>query len=501
MKSKAERLITSSITNGAVFIIKVLVALLMTPLMVSSFGESMYGLWVLVGSFSGFYGLIDIGLLRAVGRYMSRAIGQDDLEEVKYVFNTSLAVFSFLGFCVFILACLFTYFAPYFIKGAQAYDVDLLRAVIILFSINVVIGFPMRSFWGVLSSNLRYDVSAGLDLFNVLLKAVAFFVFLKLGYGVLVIAIVACVADLIWNFLNVAYVFKIAPYLVVSRSYFDPSRIKVFFNYSIYAFISKIAASIKFNLDNFVISMFVGLSPIAVYSIGTRLVMYAADFLVKLIGLMGPVFSQYEGKGDFESIKKYFFFTLKIAIYLSFLFGTMLIIFGSPFILRWVGAQFKDSYKIILVLVFPVVMQMLMDPAQGLLYGISKHKILTFVYFGEACANLVLSLIFVRYWGIVGVALGTAIPLFLIKFFFEPFYVSCVLKISVRSFYALMFENMLKAGLVLFLLSRLIVPFVQPVFTRIILSAIILSISYLLTVVFIGFSKDERALVLRTIKR
>ena len=127
---------------------------------------------------------------------------------------------------------------------------------------------------------------------------------------------------------------------------------KQLFNYSLFAFISQISDRIKFNLDNFVVSAFVGLQAVTIYSIASRLIAYFMQSLTSSVGLVSPVFSQYEGQGNYDAIREKFFFTTKISTYISVLIGGLLLILGQDFIIRWVGKNFVYSYNILVVLPF-----------------------------------------------------------------------------------------------------------------------------------------------------
>jgi O-antigen/teichoic acid export membrane protein len=50
------------------------ISFFMMPFLVRNLGDRMYGIWTLVGSVLGYYGLIDIGLSSAVVRFISRAV-------------------------------------------------------------------------------------------------------------------------------------------------------------------------------------------------------------------------------------------------------------------------------------------------------------------------------------------------------------------------------------------------------------------------------------------
>ena len=100
--------------SGISFALRTFVSLFMTPFMIYHLGDRSYGLWILVSSFSTFYGLLDFGLASAVQRFLSRAIGKDDRKEANRIFNSSLIVFSCIGLSA--LMCVFgiVYFAPLF---------------------------------------------------------------------------------------------------------------------------------------------------------------------------------------------------------------------------------------------------------------------------------------------------------------------------------------------------------------------------------------------------
>ena len=47
---------------------------------------------------------------------------------------------------------------------------------------------------------------------------------------------------------------------------------------------------------------------------------------------------------------------------------------------------------------------------RGVLYGLARHKVIAVCYGFEAIANLCITLLLVKKYGIIGVAIGTAVP-------------------------------------------------------------------------------------------
>ena len=212
-------------------------------------------------------------------------------------------------------------------------------------------------------------------------------------------------------------------------------RIKSLFDYSKYSFIAQIADHLRFKVDSFVIAGFLNLTYVTHYFIGLRLVEYFMQFIISALGVMRPVYSQYEGKGDFESIKNLFLGVTRISVILSFFLGSSIIFYGKAFIQRWMGSGYESSYYVLIILCSASVLDLMQNPSVGLLYGISKHRYYSIANTLEGILNLVLSLILVRYYGMYGVAMGTFVGMFIFRLFIQPFYICAAINLSVYEYY------------------------------------------------------------------
>ena len=447
-----------------------------------------------MASFSSFYGLLDFGLASAVQRFLSRAIGQDDRKEANRIFNSSLIVFSCIGLSALICVLGIVYFAPLFVHTPQ--EIGIFRTAVLILGFSVAIGFPMRSFWGIYSSYLRYDVSIYIEMIMLFIKTSFFIYFLSKGGGVLVIAITIFCTDMVWYLSNAIFSLKIAPYLRFSSEYFSKTHVKQLFNYSLFAFISQIADRIKYDLDNFVVSAFVGLSAVTVYSVASRLISYFMQCLSSSIGLVSPVFSQYEGQGNYDAIREKFFFTTKISTYISVLIGGLLLILGQDFIIRWVGKNFVYSYNVLVILTIPLILSLAQSPSGQVLYGISKHKVLALINIIEAIFNLILSIVFVRSMGIIGVALGTAIPMLVARMIALPVYTSKVLGISLKKYCFTLLYNLLQGTALMLVLNLIFKAYITPSYPSILLVGLVITILYSVAIFYIGLSRNEKDVIL-----
>jgi O-antigen/teichoic acid export membrane protein len=86
-------------------------------------------------------------------------------------------------------------------------------------------------------------------------------------------------------------------------------------------------------------------------------------------------------------------------------------LFGGSFIGLWVEPRYvATSYPTLAILAAPLAFAMAQSVSVRFLYGLGRLKWYARFMLAEAGLNLLLSLVLVRYFGIEGVALGTAIP-------------------------------------------------------------------------------------------
>ncbi|RLC74017.1 MAG: hypothetical protein DRI61_17365 [Chloroflexi bacterium] len=496
--SLLDKIIKSSLIRTINFILTAIISFFMMPFVIHSLGNRMYGLWVLIGSFLSYYGLLDLGISSAVRRFVSQALGKKNVYEVNMVVNTAVILFSLIGILVILISLIAAWIVPYFTNKVA--DINLFRKIILIMGVSTGISFPARVFNGVLSANLRYDISTGISMITLIIRTALIVIFLKQGYGVLALAIISASLNLIQYCSIFVAVRKLFPWLRFKMSLFYKQTVRKLFGYSVFSLISNIADYLRFRLDNFVIGAFLGLSPITVYAIPIGLLDYFTNFILSSVGFMAPLFSQYEGAGDMKSIRARFLDITKVCVLLAVFIGVSLLIYGKVFIIRWVGTKFESSYYILCILCIPSIIALMQNPSIGLLYGISKHKYYAVANNCEGILNLALSLILVKYYGLYGVALGTAIPMLLFKLLIQPVYVCRCINLSVKKYYKTVFFTAIKVIIVLLLYYCSIKSFLSPSYIKIFSIAILQTLIFIPIAFFLILDTEQRQFVKKELR-
>ena len=390
------------------------------PFVISSLGERSYGIWQLIGTFVGYYGLLDFGINSAVIRFVSRSIGGDSRDEIKLYVSSAFCILSVAGILIISLTLSIYFLSFVFIQSFD--DAHIFSLSILILGLTVGITFPLRIFVGVLSANFRFDLNRYIEFCEIAIRTFIIIVLLKRGYGIIGLAY-ATVIVLFLRYVAQTFIsFKIDPYLKLNFRWVRKEKVKEMGGYGFFTFLQSLSSLLRSRIDAFTIAAFINVTAVAFYSVALTLITYLTQFFYSALGVLFPVFSEKDGASDLNSIADAMEFLIRFTTVVSTFFGTITILYAENFLIRWLGVQFANTYIYTLILALPFVFSFGFCPFGMVLNTTGKHRLLTWIEFSHGCANLALSLALVNLFGATGVAWGTAIPAFIFNGFIIPFF-------------------------------------------------------------------------------
>jgi O-antigen/teichoic acid export membrane protein len=184
-----------------------------------------------------------------------------------------------------------------------------------------------------------------------------------------------------------------------------------------------------------VISTFLSVAAVTFFSNADRLVDYTAEVVSSLAQIFVPMSGQSDAKGDKDRLRRIFIAGNRACALVVLPIAASLIILGKSVITAWVGRQYvAASYPVMLVLLIPSTFALAQAASTRVLYGMALHKSLAWVTGLEGLANLALSILLIQRFGLIGDALGTAIPLTCTSLFFMPRHLCRILNVRIRAF-------------------------------------------------------------------
>src|SRR5438552_6232060 len=167
----------------------ILVGVFLSPYIVHRLGDEAYGVWVLIFSCTGYYGLFDLGIRSSIVRYVAKYSATKDNDHLNRLVNTAMFSYSFIG-----LVCLgITFVGTYYVDSWFRVPADFLtiaRWLFFMVGASVALGFPVGVFGGILEGLQRFYFINFTSLTSTIARAVLIVIALHRGGGLLSVALI-----------------------------------------------------------------------------------------------------------------------------------------------------------------------------------------------------------------------------------------------------------------------------------------------------------------------
>ncbi|MGA9508853.1 MAG: polysaccharide biosynthesis C-terminal domain-containing protein [Candidatus Sulfotelmatobacter sp.] len=441
--------------------VNVVTGIFLSPYILHRLGDTAFGLWILIFSITGYYGLFDLGIRSSIVRYVAKYSATNEEEELNRLVNTAMFSYSGIG----VIAMAITLAAAQYVNSIfhiPAEFVSTARWLLLMAGGAVSLGFPLGVFSGILEGLQRFYLLNFVNVSSTLLRALLIVVALRHGRGLLTVALITVSLPLFNGFVNAAAVFRHLR-LRLGPQYVSWSSLRLIAGYSGTTFLIIVAGRLRFKTDALVIATFVSAAAVTHFTIGSRLVDYATEFVHSMAQIFVPMSSQSDALGELKRLQQIFVAGNRMCALAILPVSAILIILGKSVIEAWVGVRYVSaSYPVLVMLLIPSTIMLMQAASSRVLFGMGKHQTLAKVTLAEGIANLVLSVLLVRKFGIFGDAVGTAIPLCCTVLIFLPYHLCKLLKLRLGSYlrHAFLLPLLLTIPLVivLLLLRRWFVP-------------------------------------------
>ena len=205
----------------------------------------------------------------------------------------------------------------------------------------------------------------------------------------------------------------------------------------------KISGIIVYSSDNVIISKFIGLLEVGIYSNYYMVITVLTNLLGQVFTAITASVANLQVLTEKEVVYKKFQGIYFLNFWIVTVFTTCLYVLWDDFIRIWLGDDFLMDHLAVVVLVFWFYNQSMRHTVgvfknSAGLYWNDRYKPLA-----ESIINLVTSIILLKFFGIAGVFMGTVISLMTTSFWVEPYIIyKHIFKIKLRTFFISYFKYM-----------------------------------------------------------
>jgi O-antigen/teichoic acid export membrane protein len=423
-------------SNWASFVVSATISLVLSPYIVHSLGDSAYGSWVLLSSLVGYLGLLDLGTRGAVTRYVATYHAAHRHEEAGRIASTALVLFGGLGLLAFLGSVLLALLVNHaFHVPVELTEVT--RIVLVFGGVNLAVTLVSGVFGGIVVGMQRFDSLNAVSIVLALVQAVATFLVLHAGSGLVGLALAQLGVSVLRGGASIWLSSRAYPELAIRASSWSRPHLRTIFSFGISSALLNAAASVINYADALVIGSFLPVATITFFAIAATMTDYVRTVISGISQTLTPMVGALEGEGRGGEVAEALLQGARFATLAILPIVLTLELRGASFISIWMGPTYAGpAGAVLMVLAVPVWAFAGFQVVTSTMIGINQHRSLIPVYVGEAFVNILLSIILVRRLGIVGVACATALPRLIVSLFIGPLYMRRHVGVPLSTYYA-----------------------------------------------------------------
>lgn len=359
--------------NWAGMACEAVVGFLLLPLLVSRLGDTGYGLWVVIGSLTGFFQLMDLGMRGSVGRFVALYRAHNDVGAINRTISTSFTLLSVIGVLAAVVVLALSFVFPSMVEVPPELAGDV-RLAFILVALNLGLWFVFQGFDAILWGYQRFDLLNCIDVPTAFLRLALCYVFVTPANGLWALAAITLGCTLLVGFAKGLAAFAIDRRLTIRVRFADFSAVRELFGYGVWNFVAYIALLARKSLIPLVIGAVLSPATVTLYAIARRLVDYAGMFLMVAAGVLTPVAAGNHARDDDHRQRRLLLVGTKYFNCLVLYFVIGMGVLGGAFIRLWVGEKYDPAAALVVILLLGEALGLANYVVRSVLLGAARHQ-------------------------------------------------------------------------------------------------------------------------------
>lgn len=380
--------------------------------------------------------LAELGIGNAIIFSLYKPLNSNDDNKIKALMNLYEKSYKIVALIVMMLGIILIPFLQLIIKETPDIKENII-VLYLLFLLNSVFSYLYaykRSL--IIADQKEYIVTTITNILNFISSIIQIFVIMVFN-NFIIYLIVQIIFTLITN-ICISYKANVMYPMLKDKNKIklDKDEQKRIFKDVNALIIYKIGTLLTVGLDNIIISSFVGVSSVGVYSNYTMLVDKINSILSQMFGSLTGSIGNLNASEDVDKKEFMYKVMLFMAFFLYGISATCFYVGVNSFIELWVGKEYLlDNITLVIIIanfyfIGMNIPTMIFRNTLGL-YVQGRYRPII-----GAAINIVVSLAFVREYGILGVVLGTLVSRILVLSWYEPLIIyKNSLKKDVKTYY------------------------------------------------------------------
>lgn len=481
-----------------------IVNLFLTPFLISSLGESDYGVYKIIQSFSSQLSIISFGIATLVTRnvvYYNTLGVEKQTEKENFLFMSRLISYILVIIVMCSSSVLYASIDPLYSNTMTPDELATAKILFIILAANIAVTILSDPNNGMVRAHEKFVIANGINTLRVVLRVTLIIILVGMNVGPIGIVLVDfMLSSVIFILLSIYCRHGLKE--KAKFHYWDGKMLRVSLVFSSAIFLQAIINQVNQNLDNVILGAMVAPNTVALYSCGLTLFTSFTSLVTVIGGMYGPKATKLVAQGaTAKELTEFAILPARIQAMIACLAVTGFILFGANFINLWLGPGYEDVYVITLILVIPAMLPLVETVTNNILDAMLKRMARSMILLGMCIVNIITSIIFIRIFGYIGAAMGTALSYVVGHGILMNIYLYKIVHINIIQLFVGVFRGVLPACTVSVIVGLPVALFLPSSFVGFAFKVVIFLLIYAIAMYVLGLSDNEKNVVNSIIHR
>lgn len=378
----------------------VLAPLILIPLFTRFLGRQLYGEYVVITSLSYYLGLANLGLGQTIANRIAAAAANRDDTQVGTLVST--AFYSLAAVAGLLLIALLVLTPRLWGVLVGSPDPAARFAFLSLFALSLI-AFPLKAQDMMLRGYQRVDREQEVWASSSVVRVVAMAAALFWGFKLAVVATIHGLIGLLSGLGTWLLAARLTPAARPRLADFSLRLLREMISPSVAFLVLQLSSALATRVDNVVIGYVLGAASVTSYAVPFRLMLMVILLFTMVLNALQPTITAHYARDNRDLLRKAYSFFTRLALMYAVGAGVGLWLVGPHFIRLWAGPGIYPGGLVFGLQVAFTSLQILLTPAETILWSTSRHYLWATIALVEGGLNLGLSIWWAHRWGLAGV--------------------------------------------------------------------------------------------------
>jgi O-antigen/teichoic acid export membrane protein len=420
-------------TGYAGLVVAIILSLFLTPITLRHFGNSTYGLWIVITAIGSYVGLFDAGVSTAAAQMVASATALQDDQRIADLLATAQVFFTGTAIlAIGVIVALIPFVGHLFSVGTQS--VNTARIALLLTGLVTVIAFLSSVPQSAIFGGGRNDRSSLLGIGTNLLTQGSQITVVLLGGGLVDLLLVS-VAGALLGFGGLTWIAHRLGFLGQRRGRPSRALLRDLVRSGRRNAVVALGGTIAYSLDAVVVGIILPVHQVTPYDLGLSTANFTRSAATTATGLLLPTYAHSFALNERDRQFRLFSRAVLASMCITVPMVVALFAFGQSLLHLWLGAVPPHTFQVLVALNIVVLLQLPGQQSFQYLTGIGRNKILARIALPAALMNLGMSIGATFWLGPVGPAIGSLPQVVILDFVALPVMACRAMEVSILRYF------------------------------------------------------------------